>query len=268
MIRFIVPAYNEERNLPALLESLAVWVRARQEQAEIVVVDDGSRDRTPQIARDFDKLPLRLVQHPTNYNVHRVFDTGFRAVLESDPPASDLIVTLEADSTSSLDILETMLARARDGSDLVLASCYAPGGGVTGTNLYRKLMSACANSLLRRMPGMPSVRTYSSFYRVYSASLLRRLYEGYGDRLFEEAGFVCVVELLLKCAWLNAKIVEVPMVLRGEMRQGASKMKTLRTIRGYFRLFRKATLGGLARPSRASAGNAAVSVAVGKRPGG
>ncbi|MBI4576428.1 MAG: glycosyltransferase [Planctomycetes bacterium] len=252
-IYFVIPAYNEVRNLPRLLGSLEAWSRDRQADIRVVLVDDGSTDGTAAVAEGFKALPVTVVRHEVNLGVHRVFQTGFQAVQALSPTGQDLIVTLEADNTSSLEVLDEMLDRARTGHDLVLASCYAPGGKVVGTTAYRRILSWGANLLLRVVPGMPRVHTYSSFYRVHRAHFFQRLLAAYDDRLIQMEGFVCVVELLLKAARLGARVCEVPMRLDGARRQGKSKMKTIRTIRGYLRLLAWALLGRLASPGVAPA---------------
>jgi dolichol-phosphate mannosyltransferase len=248
MIYFIIPAYNEAENLPELLSSLANWSESRKERCHLIVVDDGSRDGTPEIARAFRRLPVTLVRHEVNRGVHEVFRSGFQAWSEFRCGIDDLVATLEADNTSSLAILDEMIDRARRSDDLVLASCYAPGGEVVGTNFLRVTLSSCANLILRCTPGMPSVCTFSSFYRVYRAPILAHAMRAYGSRFVEEEGFVCVVEILLKFGLLNTTISEVPLRLDGRRRKGASKMKILRTIHGYLSLFAHAVTGQLAKP--------------------
>ena len=95
---------------------------------------------------------------------------------------------------------------------------------------------------------MPRVYTFSSFYRVYRVLFFNRLMAAYGERLIEMEGFVCVVEMLLKGARLGPRLCEVPMRLDGTRRNGASKMKTLHTIRGYLRLLEWSLSRRLARP--------------------
>jgi len=248
MIYFVIPAFNEAQNLPRLLSSIDGWRRQRGLEAHVMLVDDGSTDDTSAIARSFEALPLTVASHPRNLGVHRVFQTGFQSVSRFPLGPEDLIVTLEADNTSSLEILDQMLAQTSRGVDLVLASCYAPGGAVIGTTPYRRFLSWCANLILRCIPGMPRVCTFSSFYRVYRASFLSRLLASYPESLIQTDGFVCVVEILLKASRIRARISEVPLRLDGSQRRGKSKMKTIRTIGGYFRLFAWAVLGRLARP--------------------
>ena len=250
MIYFIIPAFNEAENLPELLSSLQGWAETRHRSCHLIVVDDGSTDGTNDILRDFDGIPISVVIHRPNRGVSAVFRSGFQAWRNLSGDANDLVVTLEADNTSSLAILDTMIERVWNGHDLVLASCYARGGAVIGTNLLRTTLSFCANLILRYTPGMPKVRTFSSFYRVYRGQFLARALSAYGDRMIEEEGFVCTAEMLLKFGLLGARISEVPLCLDGAKRKGASKMKVVHTIAGYLDLFARAATRRLARPPK------------------
>jgi dolichol-phosphate mannosyltransferase len=249
MIHFIIPAYNELQNLPELFTSLEVWAASRRENCAVIVVDDGSTDGTGEFLENYRGLPLQVISHRPNQGVSAVFRSGLRGWKQT-AGTDGLVVTLEADNTSSLEILDEMIRQARAGSDVVLASCYMDSGEVVGTNWLRTMLSFCANLILRCTPGMPKVNTFSSFYRVYRASFLSNALTQYGDRMIEEEGFVCVVEMLLKFGILGAEIVEVPLRLDGSKRKGPSKMKILHTIRGYIFLFLHASTGKLFRPAK------------------
>jgi dolichol-phosphate mannosyltransferase len=235
MLYFIVPAYNEEANIGSLLDNVCARLNALKEDYRIVVVDDGSADRTAEVVQSFaQRLPVQLVRHGQNRGPGRAFDTGFRAVLEAATD-EDLIVTQEADNTSDPAILDRMIREARAGADVVLASCYAPGGGIEGTTATRVALSAVANFLLRAAFPL-GVATYSSFYRVYRAGVIRAAYRRYAESLITESGFVCMVELLVKLGRMGVTLREVPMRLRCQARRGQSKMRILRTIRSYLSL--------------------------------
>ncbi len=234
---FVVPAYNEEANITQLLErTREAAERVGSHRYKIIVVDDGSTDETSAILQNHARhLPLEIVRHSGNLGVGRAFLHGFQKALELCQD-SDVIVTMEADNTSDLGILPQLVGNAQNGSDLALASCYARGGRVEGSNWWRHLLSGAANAMLRVFCPIRGVRTYSSFYRAYRAGLLRRAMQRYGERLIEERGFACMLEVLMKLQALEPRITEVPMVLRCQMRKGQSKMKTFRTIVAYFRL--------------------------------
>jgi dolichol-phosphate mannosyltransferase len=250
-IIFVVPAYNEAENIPKLLGHMREVVASLRRSCHIIVVDDGSVDDTGKLAREHaGGLSLEVVRHETNRGVGTVFRTGFRRALELAGP-EDIIVTKEADNTSDLSILPTLVDRIEVGHDIALASCYAKGGGVTGSTIDRHILSFVANLLLRMFFPIRGVHTYSSFYRAHRAKTLRRAFEAYGDSLLEMNGFACMVEMLVKLSRLPISITEVPMVLQCDVRRGSSKMVRRRTIREYVRLIARQALRSAASDKRA-----------------
>jgi len=242
VIVFVIPAYNEAQNIDVLLRGMAAKVEQLGRGAHIVIVDDGSRDGTSAQAETYArKLSLEVVRHPVNRGVGQAFRTGFARALEVAGPG-DIVVTKEADNTSDLTILDAMLAKIDAGADVVLASCYAPGGRVEGTTPDRLILSSIANGLVRLIFPLRGIHTFSSFYRAYRADSLRRAFAAYDNRLIEFGGFVCMVEMLVKLGRLPLRIEEVPMVLKCDLRKGASKMIRSRTIAEYGRLFLREVL--------------------------
>jgi len=244
---FIIPMFNESANVPKLLANLKALGRELQSQFEckIYFIDDGSTDDTPaEIQRNCDKLPVEVLQHETNQGPGTAFATGFRHIVPQ-LTLLDWVVTLEGDNTSRLQTLRQMLFRRLEGFEVVLASPYAYGGGITQTSLLRIFLSHVANTLVKELLGIRGILTMSSFFRLYSAEVLKRLEKRYGPGLIESPGFECMVELLAKLIKVEATISEVAMPLDGSQREGKSKMKVLRTIQGYLRLFRMRKKWGL-----------------------
>lgn len=239
MIFFIIPAYNEEENIGPLLSGLSLKMKDLKISYHVILVNDGSTDATYEEAARFrDRISLEIISHLTNKGVGEVFRAGFSRALElaSD---DDIIITKEADNTSDLNILASMLKKVEEGYDLVLASCYAKGGGIMGTTIDRIILSFCANFILRTLFSIKNVRTYSSFYRAYRAGMLKKANFAYSNRLIEDSGFTCMVELLVRLKRLHIRVAEVPMVLRCDFRKGSSKMKKMETMKGYFSLIGK-----------------------------
>jgi len=207
----------------------------------LIVVDDGSADGTAELVEGYEgRLPVSLIRMGRNQGPGAAFRAGFAAALDKCP-ADALIVTLEADTTSDLDSLPTMLERARTGAELVLASVHG-GGRMENVSRFRRVLSAGAAFTVRRLLGV-GAQTVSSFFRVYRASLLRAAHDHYGERLIEERGFACKAELLTKLGKLGAVIEEVPVDLDGSRRNGASKMRVLPTMLGYWRLVMREQFG-------------------------
>lgn len=233
---FVVPALNERENLPKLADRIGAAVNACALPAELVLVDDGSTDGTGDAARDLlGHLGLRVVTHPRNLGVAAAFRNGFQAALDVAAD-DDLIVTLEADNTSDTGALAKLVDEAKRGADLVLGSCYAPGGAIDGTNLWRTILSGGANTMIKVWFALRGLHTFSSFYRVHRAGMLREVFAATGGEPMRESGFASVVELLVRVHAMGFRVVEVPVVLRSLERRGKSKMRVGRTILGYFRV--------------------------------
>jgi dolichol-phosphate mannosyltransferase len=229
----VVPAFNEEANVPNLMRDLA----ARPElwrDGRIILVDDGSSDRTVEVARAHGHgLPLEVLEQGRNQGPGRAFDAGFRRALEV-AGEDDFIITMESDTTSDLDALEGMLHVAGIDADVVLASHHA-GGSLANVSRHRRFLSKAASSAIRRGAGL-NATTVSSFFRVYRASILRVGYAAHGENLIRERGFACKAEILIKLSRLGARVAEVPVTLDWSRREGESKLRVLPTIAGYARL--------------------------------
>lgn len=236
MLIFIVPVYNEEKNIGLLLDNTKRFAGENNYEYKMVIINDGSTDRTMNILEGYQKnTPIVVLDQKTNKGVGEAFKRGFTYAAEMAND-EDIIISKEADNTSDLSILSEMINKVRQGYDLALASCYAKGGGIEGTSFYRKALSRGANFILRISSNMYNVYTFSSFYRAYKGKLIKRAYSVYGDKLIQEKGFACMVELLFKLNKLHINIVEVPMILNSNLRKGKSKMKTFNTTLAYIRL--------------------------------
>jgi dolichol-phosphate mannosyltransferase len=238
LVYFIIPAYNEEKNLPLLVKNTKAAMEELGAPYVIYIVNDGSDDRTSELCREYSMtVPLREVKFENNVGVGAAFKRGFEEVFKVIK-TGDIIVTKEADNTSDPDILRKMTELVHSGYDVVLASCFAKEGGVENSTIDRHLLSFCANMLLKLSFPIKGVNTYSSFYRAYDAKRLKMAFEAYQGKILEEKGFVCMVEMLVKLSRLPLKMTEEPMVLKCDKREGQSKMRRRKTILGYLKFIK------------------------------
>jgi dolichol-phosphate mannosyltransferase len=227
---FVIPAYNEELNLPRLLADLETRPELFPPGSRVIVVDDGSQDRTVELLKGYaGTLPLEPLELGRNQGPGAAFRAGFAAALEQCPDEA-FIVTLEADTTSDLDALPRMLERAAAGAELVLASWT-----MHNVATWRRGLSAAAGFIVRHALGVDA-KTVSSFFRVYRARTLRAAMKHYGDGFVRERGFACKAEILANIARLGARIEEVQVDLDWSRREGESKMPVVRTILAYWRM--------------------------------
>lgn len=227
---FVVPAYNEEANLPRLFADLESRPELFPVGSRLLIVDDGSQDDTAAIVDRYQgPLPAEVIRLGHNQGPGAAFRAGFAVALDSCNGEA-LVVTLEADTTSDLDALPEMIRCAYTGAELVLASWV-----MVNVSRFRRTLSGGAALVINRILGVDA-KTVSSFYRVYRASTLRAAAARYGDALIREPGFACKAELLSKLSSMAVRIEEVDVSLDSSRRVGDSKMPVLKTIFHYWRL--------------------------------
>lgn len=236
----MVPVYNEAPNIPRLFDAFRVLAQEFADRFEVsfLLVDDGSSDDTVDLARQASSgLEVRIESLPANAGPGAAFAHGF-TVLSSVLREEDWVVTMEGDNTSRHELVRQMMTRSAEGFDVVLASPYMYGGGFTQTSLLRKILSSGANLLVKDLLGIQGILTVSSFFRLYRGSALLRLQQVFGAGIVERRGFESMVEMVMKMVMLQMSVSEVAMNLDSSLRKGKSKMKIMRTIRGYFSLWR------------------------------
>ena len=242
-LHILMPVLNEEGNITRLLRGLEEFGKKIDGElsCRIILVDDGSSDGTMNALDNFDSgLDITVLRHKQNLGPGAAFATAFEYLRKRLNP-SDWVVTMESDNTSSLQTLEQMLVRRKEGYECVLASPYSYGGGFVHTSVIRVAISHLGNTLVKIMFKLRGINTFSSFFRLYNANLMDRLYRSFGSRIVDSTGFECMVELLYKMVLVGARISEVEMKVDWSQREGKSKMRVIKTTRGYLRVMLKRT---------------------------
>ncbi len=238
MIYCLIPVYNEELGIGCLLDDLYGYLQALVDDFKMVVVNDGSKDRSFEIIEAFPhKEHLVYLEHKTNLGVDSAFKTGFDYILSRAKP-DDICITLEGDGTSDIRLIYPMIEKLRgSGTDVCLASCYAKKGAVVGDPPSRYIFSVGANILLKLLFDIKGVHTYTSFYRAFYVRVIHQLIDHYGNRFMDTPGFTCMADMLIKMRHLPITVVEIPLILKTTRETSQSKLKVGKTIVGYFVLF-------------------------------
>jgi dolichyl-phosphate beta-glucosyltransferase len=201
----VIPAYNEERRLPATLSRIAAYLEKAALSSEIVIVDDGSSDGTARLGAEFLKGRRgRVLRNPENrgkgYSVRRgVLEAAGRWVLLTD---ADLSAPIEehavlAEAVREHDIDVAIGSRALASSRIEVRQ-----------NFVRVAMGKTFNRLIRLMTGLPYRDTQCGF-KLMDRERVRPLFEKMVvDR------FAFDVELLYLCMRFRLAVREVPVVWR------------------------------------------------------
>lgn len=228
-IWIVLPAYNEAEALPPLLEAIAEAMAESGLDYHVILVDDGSRDGTAEIARRHAALmPLTIERHETNLGLGATVRDGLMKATTLAAPR-DVIVTMDADNSHTPNLILRMVRLVKEGSDVVVASRYQPGSRVIGVALSRRLLSYGGSFLMKLVFPIPGIRDYFCGFRAYRAGVLRKILEREGSSFFDQDGFQCMVDILLKLRVQPLIFGEVPLILRYDLKPGKSKMRIWET---------------------------------------
>lgn len=232
LIWIVLPAFNEEFGLPALLTRIDESLSDEGLAYRVIVVDDGSTDRTFEVATEAARaLPITVERHGVNQGLGATVRDGMLMVCK-EGSERDILVTLDADNTHTPGLIARMVRMVREGHHVVIASRYRPGSRVRGVPLLRRLLSHGASLMMRVLFPTKGVRDYTCGFRAYDVGVLKRITSESGDSFFDQDGFQVMVDILLKIRREPDVIFgEVPLILRYDQKEGESKMDIGATMR-------------------------------------
>lgn len=230
-VTVVIPMRNELASIDPLFVKFERLTSRLERTCRILVVDGDSTDGSPDAVRAFaDRLPVEVMELDGDRGLGGALEAGLLRALED--PETEAIITMDGDDSHDPDTIPSILDGLAEGNDVVVASRFENGGREVGVAGHRKLLSHAASGLLRTLFPVGSVKDYSSGFRGYRPDALREV-EARFDRLVQESGFSCMMELLLKLRALGVRAAEVPLVLRYDLKQTESKMDIGHTIRRY-----------------------------------
>jgi glycosyltransferase involved in cell wall biosynthesis len=171
MLSVVIPAYNEEENVPILYEKLKKVLDSLGEDYEIIFVDDGSTDGTYQRLKQLAEKDSRLkvIRFKRNYGQTAAMSAGF------EHAKGDVIVTLDADLQNDPEDIPILLEKLKEGYHVV--SGWRKDR--KDPFLSRRLPSMIANWLISKITGV-HLHDYGCTLKAYRAEVVKDL-ELFGD---------------------------------------------------------------------------------------
>jgi glycosyltransferase involved in cell wall biosynthesis len=214
----IIPAYNEEAALAGVLAELAEQVP----DIDVLVVDDGSTDRTAEVARAAGVAVARL---PFNLGIGGALRTGFRYAVRR---GYERAVQFDADGQHDAAEIPRLLAALDGGADLVIGSRFADGGSPYEVGRVRRLAMRLLHLGVRALSGRRFSDTSSGF-RAFSRRMLEHFAAHYPVDYMDS-----VEALLIACA-AGMRVEEVPVRMRVRA-AGAPSNRSFKLVYHYLRL--------------------------------
>lgn len=191
-VLIIIPAYNEELTIGSV-------VALSKKYGDVLVVDDGSSDRTSEIAREAGALVIR---HESNMGKGRALKTGFEYALSKE---YDVVVTIDADGQHNPDEIPRLLKPLIGGeADLVIGSRYL-GGSKKRVPLYRRLGLWILNKGTK-LAAETEVDSQSGFRAISGKAL--------GKLNLNSEGYSVETDMVVQAKEKGLRIVEVPISVR------------------------------------------------------
>ena len=208
-VSFIVPAYDEERRLGGSLERLIEFCARQPYESELIIVDDGSQDRTAAIARAAaERLPprvsLRLLEHDRNRGKGAAVRTGVLGATGDD------ILNLDADLAMPPEEIPKLLAALDEGYDLAIGVRIQPGGYDMRESepAFRRIGGHVFTAVRRRLL-LPDIYDTQCGFKAFKSGAARRLFP-----LQQLDGWAFDAELLFMAERLGLSIRQVPVEWR------------------------------------------------------
>ena len=183
----VIPAYNEERRLPSTLAAVHEYLVSRQSTFEIVIVDDGSLDRTVEVVEEFARHHdgVRLVSYSPNQGKGYAVRTGISAALGA------LILIDDADGSSPIGEVVRLEEAIARGADLAIGSRNKPDPErVIKALAHRKYMGNTFNLIVQALL-LPGIQDTQCGFKLFKRAVAHDIFS-----VAKQNGFAFDVEIL------------------------------------------------------------------------
>lgn len=200
LLSLILPAYNEEKRLPECMEKVSAFIDSREEAIEVILVENGSKDRTYEMGLEYaKKYPwLRVLQEKTAGKGNAVR----RGMLEANGR-----YRMFADVDFSMPISEVnhFIPPTLEGYHVAIGSREAKGAVRYNEPASRHFTGRVFNLIVRLLLGLPQIHDTQCGFKSFSAEAAEKLF-----RVQRINGWAFDAEVLFIAKQYGYKIIEVP----------------------------------------------------------
>lgn len=192
-----IPAFNEERTIGSVIDEIKSVMSSTNYNYKLLVVDDGSRDRTAEIAKNHGAT---VYSHPRNLGLAEAFKTEIQQCILLK---ADIIVHTDADGQYHSSGIPKLIKKVEEGYDLVLGSRFT--GKIEHMPLLKKLGNVTFAKVLGKLTGLRLTDTTTGF-RAFTREV--------AEKIEYINSFTYTQEQIIKAARQKFRIIEVPILAR------------------------------------------------------
>jgi dolichyl-phosphate beta-glucosyltransferase len=212
----VIPAFNESARILPTLDSVVACIRERGWQAEVIVVDDGSRDTTADLVRAFavHAPEVRLITNPRNRGKGYSVRTGMMQGL------GEVVMFTDSDLSAPIEEAERLFAAIAEGADIAIGSRWLESSRQTHRQpFYRQFFGRCFNAVTRAVMGLPFADTQCGI-KAFTRDAAQTVFQ---LQTIERWGFD--PEILFIALKRGLRVVEVPVSWAHDERSRVSYLK-------------------------------------------
>lgn len=200
----VVPAYNEERNIGPTLTALGEALRGEHIPFEIVVVNDSSRDRTPEVVAELQASnpEIRLVHNTPPNGLGRAIRCGLQQF------RGDVVAIVMADLSDSPTDVVACYRKIEEGYDCVFGSRFTEGSQVTAYPPLKLAVNRIVNQMLR-MLFMTRLNDLTNAFKVYRRHVIEAICP------LRAVHFNITIEMSLSALIRRYRIIQIPIAWSG-----------------------------------------------------
>jgi len=206
-ISVVIPAYNEEKRIEESLRKISGFLSKKSEDYEIIVVNDGSTDKTSGIVKKFDNKKVRLIENKSNNGKGYSVKKGVIAAKYS------LVLYSDCDLATPIESLDKFVEYINQGYDIIIGSRNLKKSKIiVHQPIYRQLMGKIF-PLLVDIIALTGFKDTQCGFKLYKTKAAKNIVEKQRTN-----GFSFDVEMLLVAKKMHYKIKEVPItwISKGE----------------------------------------------------
>lgn len=197
MISIIIPSYNEEERIGVSLEKIINYVKSENINAEILVVDDGSKDKTSEIASNFPEV--RVIKQDKNRGKGAAVRRG---MLEAK---GDFRVFSDADLSTPIYEIKKLKEQYQNGYDVCIGSRAVDYSMIKEHQpWYREMMGKTFNKIVQLLV-VKGIKDTQCGFKGFKKEAAENIFSKQ-----KIDGFAFDVELVFLAGKLNYKIIEIP----------------------------------------------------------